>query len=740
MAERIKAITKRTWLLLAGIMIAALVCLAAAENYSDGRSGTLDGMEWQRTEDGTYEIECFRLGMAEGEYALSVSYDSGEPLSYRVVDMQRNNGENELGLEIAKGTVPVGEGKTSIHFELTESAGGLALYLESPGGQPGSGQWSLETQSEVYADFILVFACIVAALLLLWRFCDWEKHKSVIIVIVTALILTLPFLTGYQQTGDDMDFHMARIRGIAGALESGQFPVRLNTDFARGYGFSSSMMYPELFLYIPAVLYALGVSLITSYKFLILCINIGSACLGLYSFKRLLRSDRLGMIVTLLYLTNPYRLVNILHRAALGEMLAQVFLPLLLYGIYELVFGNTKKWWVTVIAASGIIQSHILSVEMSLFFAVAAVIAGIPYMIRHGWAQRLLGMVKAGVGIVGVNLWFLIPFLDHFGDGSVIQDQVKNLQSSALDIYTLFRVNMKLQGSYVSAGVVREEFVSIGIVVLLGSLIYLYYAFVRRSVETRLRKIGTVCLCAGAVCCYMATRAFPWRFLQAHVPAVYDIFSTVQFPWRFLAYAALFLSVTTGIAVMELMREKREALTAVLAGLAVFMTVSCMDQYASRDIFLSSRSEVKSYGWGWFDYYASDADAGSILAQGDTVMTDGDISITSYERNGVELSFDYAKVTDQCTLRLPIYDYGMHEIYLDGEKIEPAASENHQLTVVLTGEEPSGHIEVKYREPLLYKAGSAASLIVLIMFAVMNVMRRRRENGERKGIPGDSVL
>ena len=104
----------------------------------------------------------------------------------------------------------------------------------------------------------------------------------------------------------------------------------------------------------------------------------------------------------------------------------------------------------------------------------------------------------------------------------------------------------------------REAFISIGPVVLLGSIVFLYYAFARKSLKERLKKIGTVCMCAGIFSCFMATRAFPWSFIQAHMGGLYEIISKIQFSWRFLAYGSLFLSVTTGIAIAELLKEKRE--------------------------------------------------------------------------------------------------------------------------------------------------------------------------------------
>ena len=722
--ERLKKIDRRLWLLIAGIVITAVMCAGAALNYVDTRSGGLDGSQWVQTEDGTYEIEGFQLGMREGKYSLDIFYDSAENLSYRLVDMQRNNGRNELGREIASGSFPEGETFVRLEFALQENAGKLTLYLESSSYTEGEGYWSLETKTGAFSDFLLVFLCVTAALLLLYRFHDWEKYGSVIIVVTAALVLTLPYFTGYLQNGDDMDFHLARIRGLAGALTSGQFPVRFNTDFAWGYGFSSSMMYPELFMYIPAILYLLGVSLISSYKFLMLCLNVSTACIGLYSFKRLLRSDRLGLIVALLYLTNPYRLENILHRAALGEMLAQIFLPLLLYGMYELIFGDAKRWWIAVLAGTGILQSHILSVEMSLFFVGGALVLSVVYIAKHRWKERLAGMIKAAVVTVGINLWFIIPFLDHFSDDNLIQTDTRILQNTSVDLYTLFRVNMKLQSSYEDAGVTREEFISLGAVVLLGSLAYLYYAFVRKTVDKRLREIGTVCLCAGALCCYISTRAFPWRIIQTQLPAIYEIFGMVQFSWRFLAYASLFLSITTGLAIMELLNDKKQVMVSVLAGLSVFMVFSCMDQYASREIFVSSRSEVKNRVGEWYDYYAADVNAEEILWQGDTILTSTDIAISNYERNGVELSFDYSGLGGECILRLPIYDYGMYKIYLDGEEIDPTDPENHQLTLRLTGEKGTGHVDVEYYEPTPYKAATAGSLIIIAGITVYGIRKR----------------
>ena len=728
MAEKLSKIrrkmNRKTMFMLASLIIVAVMSYAASANCLDFREGVLDAQEWQQNETG-FEMECFQIGVDKGTHTLIVAYESEKDLTYRLVDMSENDGENNLGKEIISGTLAGGEPQTGVQFTLDEAAEKLTLYLESADNTATPGYWILETDGSVYSDFLLVFLCAAAGIFFLYFVSERKNGKYLIAAVTAAVLSTLPFLNGSLQIGDDLEFHMTRIRGLAGALQSGQFPVRLSTAFASGYGMSVDMMYPELFLYIPAVLYLAGISLMTSYKFLILCVNIASACIGLYSFKRLLGSERYGLAVTLLWLLNPYRLVNSFFRAAVGEMLALVFLPLLLYGVYELVFGNARKWYVSAIAATGIIQSHILSVEMSVIFVAAVMVLGLGSILKNGWKERFKGMAKAALTVIGVNLWFLVPFLTHFGDGNRIQERATSLQDSAVDLYDVFHFAVKYVAPYDNGGVRRQEFVSIGPAVLLGSLLFVYYAFIRKTLGERFRKIGTACLGAGICSCYLATRFFPWRYIQNEMESLYDLLGIIQFPWRFLGYAALFLSVVSGIAVMELLREKKEAMAAVMAGLTAVMALSCMDQYTTRDVYISDRSEIKTYGWTTFDYYAADTDGAAIQDQGDRVFSDGDLRVTDYERNGVEVSFDYSG-EGVSKLKLPIYDYGMHVVYLDGKEIQPANPENHQLTVEIPEEKASGHIEVRYQEPTVYVIANIVSLISIAGLAAASIWKRRR--------------
>ena len=73
-------------------------------------------------------------------------------------------------------------------------------------------------------------------------------------LIALGLFSSYPLYTFYLQYGHDLLFHLFRIDGIADGLQSGQFPVRLYGNDLNGYGYGVSMFYPELFLYVPALL------------------------------------------------------------------------------------------------------------------------------------------------------------------------------------------------------------------------------------------------------------------------------------------------------------------------------------------------------------------------------------------------------------------------------------------------------------------------------------------------------
>ena len=49
-------------------------------------------------------------------------------------------------------------------------------------------------------------------------------------------------------------------------------------------------------------------------------------------------------LAAFLYVFSLYRFTDIYVRGALGEVLAFIFMPVALIGIYEVLWGDEKKW------------------------------------------------------------------------------------------------------------------------------------------------------------------------------------------------------------------------------------------------------------------------------------------------------------------------------------------------------------------------------------------------------------
>lgn len=222
-----------------------------------------------------------------------------------------------------------------------------SLELSPAGGGP------------IYSDGFLVSLGIAAVVLILglagWRMRGFnrqgEEEKGVGIFIFCVLLgvtvlASYPLFYGMTGPGHDLNFHLYRIEGIKDGLLSGQFPVRLHPTHNHGYGYISSSLYPELFLYFPALLRLLGASPVAAYHIFVFSINGMTAWIMYVCAKGMARSRYAGLLASVLYTLSTWRAVNLYHRAAVGEALAMLFFPLLLYGLYLLLAGDCRKWWV----------------------------------------------------------------------------------------------------------------------------------------------------------------------------------------------------------------------------------------------------------------------------------------------------------------------------------------------------------------------------------------------------------
>lgn len=680
-----------------------------------------------------YVVNEYDMALNQGSYELTLNYnnETGGEASFQVLDMAHNNGENELGIVVLEGVLGEGYGEVILPIELKEDTLSLRLNLSD---EVNVFQWKAELIEDDYTDGIFLFILMAVILFLVYWKIDWKNVQYEMVLLGLGIFITLPLAGSGLMLGHDMTFHLSRIEGIAESLAAGQFPVRLNPVINFGYGFASEILYPNLFVYIPGILRALGMSLVTAYKFWILFINIGTALIGYYSFKGLLKSKRMGAVCAALYLINPYRLINIFLRASIGEVLAEVFLPLLLYAIVQALYGNYKKWWLLVISATGILQSHILSLEMCVIFVLLFCLISWRCFVSGEAVQRIVNCLKAAGLVVLINAWFLIPFLEQFSKKyNLLEEANENIFGNTVQLYQMFLSTFHLSGGNEINNVSGEMPLTIGIVLLFGCAVYLYYAYGRDAIQGRLRKIGNISLIFGGISCYMASEYFPWELLKTHCRVVFELLAKIQYPWRMLGYASLFFCIVTVIGLTALYHDGKRVLVWSALIFSGFMMLECMDGYITDGTPLVHSRNEKIYAGTLADYYRDDLKLENmemLQENGETILSEQEVKITNFQKEGTDLSFHFVREEDTeevLTLQLPIYNYEMHTAVVNGEQADITTGDYGMIQLAIPEAAAEADVQVYYSGKSIYPVGDVISLVTLLGMSGYAVFRLHKK-------------
>lgn len=160
-------------------------------------------------------------------------------------------------------------------------------------------------------------------------------------MIVIAFITGLPlFARGIGGDVWDAAYHLLRIEAVKEALVNRDFPPRVNPIFFNGYGYGSSLFYPDVFLVIPAIMNICGISPLLSYKIFILMIAMAGTGTTYFSLKFICRDWKFALIGSYVLMLSTFYLADVNNRAGISEYLACVFVPILMAGIHGFMSGG----------------------------------------------------------------------------------------------------------------------------------------------------------------------------------------------------------------------------------------------------------------------------------------------------------------------------------------------------------------------------------------------------------------
>ena len=389
-----------------------------------------------------------------------------------------------------------------------------------------------------------------------WENLPKERRSSIVAVVSIGVLASLPLFTNYLLNGADLSFHLMRIEGLAEGLRQGNFPVKMQPLWVNDHGYPVSVMYGDALLYVPALLTLCGFTVQTAYKVYLFGMNLLTAAVSYHCGKTISKSTNIGIIASVLYTLSGYRLTNAVYRAALGEVTAMAFLPLVFLGLWQIFSyeeGEDKSRLrrgagLLILGYTGILQSHLLSFEMAILFSVIFCL-----MQGRRFVKRCMLLVKTGLVTIGVNLFYLVPFLDYMLTQDMHVFYARNIRMQDTGLFLPQLMQMFTYGARgvnngimapVSYGISDELVIGIGFPVMAVIFLYLWERLVHKKRLLEINGAGeafftTRLFLLVLLSLWMSTYFFPWN-IPERIPQLATILAPYQFPMRFTAMALVF--------------------------------------------------------------------------------------------------------------------------------------------------------------------------------------------------------
>ena len=524
-----------------------------------------------------------------------------------------------------------------------------------------------------------------------------KKYTNQTIILISFLISMVSILPMFffrdKLYGDDIVFHINRLLSLDTVWKS---PINFTTN--GGTGQLINTFYPWLTYYPTFIIYKLTQSVFVAWMSFQFLVRFVTCLLSFYGLRLLKYSDKQVMIFSTFYLFSGYFLHNSYYRAAVGETLAMIFLPLVFVGVRLITFGDFKKWWILTLGMLGLVYSHVLSVllaSVGIFFAVVT-----SFWIWDNKKERVLGFLKATLVTLSMSLAFFVPMIEQFKYVTLRTTFKPLLSKTALSLADNWELILKSD--------LRTP--SVNLLYLLGLVLSLI--FTKRFVKVGEARIY---LFISLILAFLTLKSFPWQFLQA------SPVSNLQFPWRLWSFALLFFSLALA-NILENISIKASTIL-VLLGLCLnmFQIVTVQDKMTKAKNILPSHTKVtrEMLAKGTYkningDYTNKEVPFGFVFDK--HLFLDNQEIKPTISRSPKELVLTVTNESKESkVLSLPVFYYKGQEARIDGKRVTTyLAKEKNPTNLVLP---PGKHgVVLTYSYTTVAKVAISVSTISLLVF------------------------
>ena len=506
----------------------------------------------------------------------------------------------------------------------------------------------------------------------------------------------LPFLK-YRGIvwGHDLIYHLSRAVGAYDQLKLGIFPSKVMGGFYGGYGYAVGIFYPTGLIYLMSLLLYIGLDIVNSYHIWAVIITLITMISMYYSSIKIIPSKKFALIATFLYTFSVYRnYTDLIDRAALGEYIVFIFLPIVFSSIYLIVNKKENQWFWLSVGMVGILTSHLIS---TIWVIILLVIYSLIYYKDVFQIKTLITIVKAALFTILISIYYWLPMLEMMASDEFRYHHpwTKLSENIITDWNKFFFIDPFINQF--------PHGIEIWLLILLVIAVITQF---KKIVNHPFLKFSLIIL------------IFLFIFISSIIPVEFlSIFNFMQFPWRLYLFITYFLCIIVAYYITQIQINKQVILMSLIVVVTYVTYVRGFDQlYKARQetIYYSfPRYQIEHYygeflpWWADMDYLIENVDAYSITISNPIDLT--------YEKKTTtfDIYFKQNEYTNT-TLGIPLIYYIGYSAYLtngDSTVVLPIERTETSLMSINLDDYKEGKIHFYYQGTRIQKISTYISLL-----------------------------
>lgn len=361
---------------------------------------------------------------------------------------------------------------------------------------------------------------------------------SIWLYVVIFAFSVWPLTCNYILQGEDVNYWVARIEEVYRGMAGGKLLLMPTQDFLVSFWSEGSGINTNLWLFVPALLRLLGISIVDSYRLFFLCGNLVTVLGAVWMMDSIVEKKLAKIAGVALFVLCPYRIYFCYDNPDLGKVMLWMLLPYMVGAVVR-ICKDAKQIHNTVIGAFS--MAGMLCAD-----AVTAIYVIGMCVLLLLWSKKWKALLAVGGGGV-LFLPASVPFVRYLIKGIYLENYLP-VGSIMENGYTA--------GKVLATYAYEEGLPGLGLGAILAVSLLLWISWCSESGHSE-KWVKPISLITG-VCVLAGMQFFPWDYVMRLGGLFLRLIGLMETPVMFVGFAGSLIAILGAYGVDRACESKNE--------------------------------------------------------------------------------------------------------------------------------------------------------------------------------------